>query len=143
VRIDLGVHPGFEISSFYDSLIAKLIVSGETRGEAILRMRRTLEEYKIIGVRTNIPFHQHMMNSHRFMAGQYDTRFVEKRFSIGSTEEGKEDLTDIAAIVATLVAHQGPARRPHHQRRARCQQLEMGRSLGADAPLAGSRHAIC
>jgi acetyl-CoA carboxylase biotin carboxylase subunit len=113
VRIDLGVYPGFEISPYYDSLIAKLIVSGETRGEAILRMRRTLEEYKIIGVRTNIPFHQHMMNSHRFMAGQYDTRFVEERFSMGSTEEGKEDLSDIAAIVATLVAHQETQRAAH------------------------------
>jgi acetyl/propionyl-CoA carboxylase alpha subunit len=113
VRIDLGVHPGFEISPYYDSLIAKLIVSGETRGEAILRMRRTLEEYKIIGVRTNIPFHQRMMNSHRFMAGQYDTRFVEERFSMVSTEEGKEDLADIAAIVATLVAHQETQRAAH------------------------------
>jgi acetyl-CoA carboxylase, biotin carboxylase subunit len=113
VRIDLGVYPGFEISPFYDSLIAKLIVSGETRGEAILRMRRTLEEYQIIGVRTNIPFHQHMMNSHRFMAGQYDTRFVEERFSMVSKEEGKDDLSDIAAILATLVAHQETQRAAH------------------------------
>jgi acetyl/propionyl-CoA carboxylase alpha subunit len=113
VRVDTGVYPGFEISPYYDSLISKLIVSGETRGEAILRMRRALEEYKIIGVRTNIPFHQHLMDSHRFMGGQYDTRFVEERFSLETAGEGKESLEDIAAILATLVAHQQTQRAAH------------------------------
>ncbi|MEW6567185.1 MAG: acetyl-CoA carboxylase biotin carboxylase subunit [Chloroflexota bacterium] len=105
VRVDTGVYPGFEVSPYYDSLISKLICWGETRGEAILRMRRALEEYRIIGVKTNIPFHQSIMDSTRFMAGQYDTRFVEERFSIDQAEEGKETLPDIAAILATLVAH--------------------------------------
>ena len=74
VRVDTGVYPGFEISPYYDSLISKLIVWGETRAEAILRMRRALEEYKLVGVRTNIPFHQRLMDSTRFMGGQFDTR---------------------------------------------------------------------
>ena len=120
VRVDTGVYPGFEISPFYDSLISKLIVSGVTRGEAILRMRRALEEYKITGVRTNIPFHQRMMDSHRFMGGQYDTRFVEERFSMEAAQEGKETLPEIAAILATLVAHQQTERAAHIiQRNAR------------------------
>ena len=106
VRLDTGVYSGFNISPYYDSLIAKLVVSGESRGEALLRMRRALEEFKIIGIRTNIPFHQLMMDSTRFVAGQYDTRFVEERFSMQAAEEGKEDLSEIAAILATLVAHQ-------------------------------------
>lgn len=106
VRVDTGVYSGFEISPYYDSLISKLIVHGETRGEAILRMRRALEEYKIVGVRTNIPFHQRLMDSHRFMAGQYDTRFVEERFSMETSEDGKDGAPEIAAILATLVAHQ-------------------------------------
>ena len=106
VRLDTGVYSGFNISPYYDSLIAKLVVSGETRGEALLRMRRALDEFKIIGIRTNIPFHQRIMDSTRFMAGQYDTRFVEERFSMEAAEEGKEDLSDVAAILATLVAHQ-------------------------------------
>ncbi len=105
VRVDTGVYIGFEVSPYYDSLISKLIVWGETRGEAILRMRRALEEYKILGVHSNIPFHQRLMDSHRFMGGQYDTRFVEERFSIEEAEEGKETHPDIAAILATLVAH--------------------------------------
>jgi acetyl-CoA carboxylase biotin carboxylase subunit len=117
VRVDTGVYPCFEISPYYDSLISKLIVWGETRAEAILRMRRALEEYKIVGVHTNIPFHQTLMDSHRFMAGQYDTRFVEQRFSIREAVEGKEKDAEIAAILATLVAHQRTERAAHIIRR--------------------------
>jgi acetyl-CoA carboxylase, biotin carboxylase subunit len=113
VRVDTGVYPGFEISPYYDSLISKLIVWGETRAEAILRMRRALEEYKIVGVHTNIPFHQTLMDSHRFMAGQYDTRFVEERFSMAIAHEGKDNYPEIAAILATLVAHQQTQRAAH------------------------------
>jgi acetyl-CoA carboxylase biotin carboxylase subunit len=105
IRVDTGVYPGFEITPFYDPMIAKLIVWGETRGQAILRMRRALEEYRVVGVRTNIPFHQTMMDSHRFMAGQYDTRFVEERFSMAEMQERKTSYEEIAALLATLVAH--------------------------------------
>ena len=105
VRVDTGVYPGFEITPFYDPMIAKLIVWGETRAQAILRMRRALEEYRIIGVRTNIPFHQTMMDSHRFMGGQYDTRFVEERFSMEDAAENRQDFSEVAAILATLVEH--------------------------------------
>ncbi|NOY98766.1 MAG: acetyl-CoA carboxylase biotin carboxylase subunit [Chloroflexi bacterium] len=117
VRVDTGVYPGFTITPYYDPMIAKLLVWGETRGQAILRMRRALEEYRIVGVRTNIPFHQTMMDSHRFMGGQYDTRFVEERFSMEAIEEGKEIHPDIAAIMATLVAHQQTQRAAHVVRR--------------------------
>jgi len=106
VRVDTSVYSGIEITPFYDPMIAKLVVWGETRGQAILRMRRALEEYRIVGVRTNIPFHQTMMDSHRFMGGQYDTRFVEERFAM--PEAGDEREThhpEIAAAFATLVAH--------------------------------------
>jgi acetyl-CoA carboxylase biotin carboxylase subunit len=113
VRVDTGVYIGFEVSPYYDSLISKLIVWGETRGEAILRMRRALEEYKILGVHSNIPFHQRLMDSHRFMGGQYDTRFVEERFSIEEADEWVESRPDIAALLATLVAHRQTERAAH------------------------------
>jgi acetyl-CoA carboxylase biotin carboxylase subunit len=107
IRVDTGIYPGFEITAYYDPLIAKLIAIGETRGQAILRMRRALEEYRIVGVRTNIPFHQTMMDSHRFMGGQYDTRFVEERFSMPQPDEELETHhPEIAAVFATLIAHQ-------------------------------------
>jgi acetyl-CoA carboxylase, biotin carboxylase subunit len=113
IRVDTGVYIGFEISPYYDSMISKLIVWGETRAEAILRMRRALEEYKIIGVRSNIPFHQTLMDSHRFMGGQYDTRFVEERFSMEAAEGSKNYQPEIAAIVASLVAHEETQRAAH------------------------------
>jgi len=117
VRVDTGVYPGFEITPFYDPMIAKLIVWGETRAQAILRMRRALEEYRIVGVRTNIPFHQTLMDSHRFMGGQFDTRFVEDRFSLEDAAGAGETSAEIAAILATLVAHQESERSAHIVRR--------------------------
>ncbi len=104
VRVDTGVYPGFEITPYYDPMISKLIVWGETRAQAILRMRRALEEYRVVGVRTNIPFHQTLMDSPRFMGGQYDTRFVEERFSV--RDENDPRLQAIAAVLASFVAHQ-------------------------------------
>jgi acetyl-CoA carboxylase biotin carboxylase subunit len=103
VRVDTGVFPGYEITPYYDPMISKLICYGNTRGEAILRMRRALEEYRIAGVKTNIPFHQHMMDSHRFLSGQFDTNFVEERFSM-SSREAPHALE--AAILAALAAHE-------------------------------------
>jgi len=117
VRVDTGVFPGFEITPYYDPMIAKLIVWGETRAQAILRMRRALEEYKIVGVRTNIPFHQTLMDSHRFMGGQFDTRFVEERFSMDDAVESRAADTEISAILATLVAHQQTERNANIVRR--------------------------
>jgi acetyl-CoA carboxylase, biotin carboxylase subunit len=102
VRVDSGVYPGAEVTPYYDSMISKLVCFGETRGEAVLRMRRALEEYRIMGVKTNIPFHQHMLDSHRFLTGQFDTQFVEERFSMAE-REAPDELE--AAILATLVAH--------------------------------------
>ncbi|MBI2975731.1 MAG: acetyl-CoA carboxylase biotin carboxylase subunit [Chloroflexi bacterium] len=102
VRVDTFIYSGYTIPRYYDSLISKVICWGETRGEALLRMRRALEEYKIVGVKTNIPLHQHLLNSHRFMGGQFDTRFLEERFQMD--DEGAQ-RPEIAAILATLAAH--------------------------------------
>ena len=68
-------------------MIAKLICWGEDRAEAMLRMRRALEEFTIMGVKHNIPFHQNLLNSFSFIAGKFDTNFVEERFSM-TTYEG-------------------------------------------------------
>jgi len=103
VRLDSGVYDGYEVTPYYDSMLAKLICWGESRGEAILRMRRALSEYRVMGVNTNIPFHQGLLDSHRFMAGSFDTAFVEERFEI--EKEESEEQTELAAILATLVAH--------------------------------------
>jgi acetyl-CoA carboxylase biotin carboxylase subunit len=113
VRVDTGVYSGFQITPYYDSLISKLIVRGETRGQAILRMRRALAEYNLVGVLTNIPFHQNILTQARFIAGNFDTRFVEERFSLEKAEEGKETHPEIVAVLATLVAHQQAEQSAH------------------------------
>jgi acetyl/propionyl-CoA carboxylase alpha subunit len=102
VRVDTAVYPGFEITPYYDSMIGKLICYGETRAEAILRMRRALAEYRIMGVQTNIPFHQHMMETPSFWTGHFDTKFVEERFSMSDRESPREME---AAVMAALIAH--------------------------------------
>lgn len=106
VRVDSGVYSGYEITPHYDSMIAKLICWGEDRGEAMLRMRRALEEYTIMGVKHNIPFHVNLLNSFSFIAGKIDTNFVEQRFSMDTYENAPtdEDL-EAAAIAVTLYAH--------------------------------------
>ena len=103
VRVESGVYEGYEITPYYDSMIAKLICWGDTRAEAILRMKRALSEIRIVGVKTNVPFHQQLFRSTRFQAGQFDTRFVEDRFEI---EEQSPVHSDVASIAATLIAHQ-------------------------------------
>lgn len=106
VRVDSGVYPGSEITPYYDSMIAKLITWGETRSEAMLRMRRALSEYTIMGLKHNIPFHINLLNSISFIAGQIDTNFVEQRFNMNTYEEDPTQTElETAAIAATLYTH--------------------------------------
>lgn len=106
VRVDTGIYSGYEVTPYYDSLLAKLICWGEDRAEAILRMRRSLDEFTIMGIKHNIPFHQNLMNSFSFLAGLFDTKFVEERFSMTTYEEPFQDSDlETAAIAATLFAH--------------------------------------
>jgi acetyl-CoA carboxylase biotin carboxylase subunit len=102
IRIESGVYEGFEITPYYDSMIAKLICWGDSRPEALLRLRRALNEIRIMGVKTTIPFHQQLIESTRFQAGQFDTRFVEDRFKM---QEESADHADVAAVAATMIAH--------------------------------------
>lgn len=78
VRVESGVHMGYEIPPYYDSMISKLSVWGRTREEAISRMERALYEYVIVGVLTNIPFHKAVMRNERFRSGDYNTHFIEQ-----------------------------------------------------------------
>jgi acetyl-CoA carboxylase biotin carboxylase subunit len=77
VRIDTHVYAGYTIPPNYDSMISKLIVVAQTREEAILKMRRALDEYIIQGVKTTIPFHQKLMLDPKFIEGDFTTKFME------------------------------------------------------------------
>jgi acetyl-CoA carboxylase biotin carboxylase subunit len=80
VRVDSAIEPGSEITSHYDSLIAKLIVHGLTREEALARMRRALDEYVVEGIKTTIPLHRRILDDPDFQKGRFSTTFLE-RFS--------------------------------------------------------------
>ena len=105
VRVDSSVYPGGRVSIYYDPMIAKLIVWAPTRPHAILRMRRALEEYRIVGVHTNVPFHLGVMQSIDFQRGRLDTRFVERFLSGAGRMKGddQEALAEVAALAAALV----------------------------------------
>lgn len=105
VRVESGLYRGCEVSLFYDPMVAKLVVWGETRAEAILRMRRALNEYRIVGIRTSIPFHQHMMDSTEFIWGTFDTSFLDKRH-LAMNQNYREEQARIAAVTAALMAHE-------------------------------------
>jgi len=77
VRIDSHVYSGYTIPPNYDSMISKLIVVAQTREEAILKMKRALDEYIIEGVKTTIPFHQKLMANEDFNKGNFTTKFME------------------------------------------------------------------
>ncbi len=78
VRIDSAAYENYSVLPHYDSMIAKLIVYAETREAAIKRMQRALGEFVIQGIRTNIPFHKAALAEEGFLAGDYDTRLVER-----------------------------------------------------------------
>jgi acetyl-CoA carboxylase biotin carboxylase subunit len=77
VRIDTHVYAGYTIPSNYDSMIAKLIVTGRTRQQAIERMKRALDEFIIEGINTTIPFHRQLMDHPDYVEGNYTTKFME------------------------------------------------------------------
>ncbi|MDR2420523.1 MAG: acetyl-CoA carboxylase biotin carboxylase subunit [Oscillospiraceae bacterium] len=78
VRVDSAAYPGCEVTPYYDSMLAKVIVHGKTRNEAILRMRRALEELLITGVKTNLGLLYMLMFSTDYLAGKTDTGFIER-----------------------------------------------------------------
>jgi acetyl/propionyl-CoA carboxylase alpha subunit len=104
VRVESALYRGCEISLYYDPMVAKLVVHGESRAEAILRMKRALAEYRIGGIKTSIPFHQHIMDSTEFIWGTFDTGFLNRR-SLRKQEQAHEESERVAAVAAAMMAH--------------------------------------
>jgi acetyl-CoA carboxylase biotin carboxylase subunit len=104
VRVDGGIEEGLEVSTFYDSLLAKLVVWGESREAAIWRMAGALDEYRVVGLPTSIPFHQWLMGHEAFRRGAYDTSFLADHFSLVEPDRGENRR--LAALVAVLLSHE-------------------------------------
>ncbi len=136
VRDDRGVAAGFTIPLFYDSMIAKLIVWSDNRPDAIARLSRVLDEYRVIGVRTTLPFFRWLVAQPEFAAGQFDTTYLDSvlaarkgRAFVEATEGDADDAAMVAALAAWFRAHQASAGAPaaatagHWQRAARLEAL--------------------
>jgi acetyl-CoA carboxylase biotin carboxylase subunit len=113
VRDDRGVSAGFEIPLFYDSMISKLVVWGADRAEAIARLRRVLDEYRVAGVRTTLPFFRWLVGQPEFAAGQFDTTYLDGLLAsrkgqsfVDPSEQDVDDAVVIAAVSAWFRAHQ-------------------------------------
>ncbi len=78
VRVDSGIYAGYRVPPHYDSLIAKLVVHGQTRNECLMRLRRALEEFVIDGIDTTVPLHQKLIVDSEFINGDYDIHWLEK-----------------------------------------------------------------
>ncbi|MCF7809980.1 acetyl-CoA carboxylase biotin carboxylase subunit [bacterium] len=102
VRVDSGVEEGSEVGVYYDPLVAKLVVWGETRGAAIRRMHRALSEYRVVGLKTNIRFNRWVMDNQIFQSGNFDTRFIALEFSPEHLEDNKDETELSAAVAAVL-----------------------------------------
>ncbi len=114
VRVDSGLYSGLQVPLFYDPLLSKLIVWGSDRAQAIDRLRRALDEYAIIGVRTTIPFARWLMDHPRFLAGDMSTDFIAEEWS-NKTNGGAQFIAPggdapspahIAALVGGLLLNQ-------------------------------------
>jgi acetyl-CoA carboxylase biotin carboxylase subunit len=110
VRLDAGVYEGAEVPIHYDPLMAKLIVWGRDRGEAIRRMTRALAEFGVAGVRTTIPFHRRVMGHPDFVAGRLSTAFVAEVSRTGSRRA--EPARRRVAIAAAAIRAYREAARP-------------------------------
>ena len=104
VRVDTGVYEGGEIPMYYDSMIAKLIVHGKDRTEAILKMRAALNDFVIRGIHSNIPFQAALLQHPRFVSGDFTTGFIAEEYPDGFKKDSVQpaDPKRLAALAAFM-----------------------------------------
>ena len=120
VRDDSGAYEGGEVPIFYDPMISKLITWGEDREHAVARMKRALSEYEVRGIRTTIPFFQWILADDDFLAGRFDTTFIDRKMGTPGSgtlqviDASHEELAMVAAAVHlfTRSATAAPAAEP-------------------------------
>lgn len=100
IRVDNGFEQGMDIPIYYDPMLAKLITYGETREEAIQLMVKAIDEYKIEGVHTTLPFGKFVFEHEAFLSGHFDTNFVKKFYNADMLKNLMEQEAEIAALIA-------------------------------------------
>jgi acetyl-CoA carboxylase biotin carboxylase subunit len=103
IRVDDGYEQGMEIPIYYDPMIAKLIAFGNSRTEAINRMKRAIDEYDITGIQTTLSFGKFVMQHQAFTSGNFDTHFVQKYFAEDSLDTATNEEALIAAFAAVKI----------------------------------------
>jgi acetyl-CoA carboxylase biotin carboxylase subunit len=103
VRVDDGFEEGMDIPIFYDPMIAKLVVHGKNRTEAIEKMLRAIKDYKIVGVETTLDFCTFVLNHEAFISGHFDTGFIKNYFTPEMLNKNTDDLSEVAALAGSLV----------------------------------------
>jgi acetyl-CoA carboxylase biotin carboxylase subunit len=111
--VDLGIYEGYTVPIFYDPIIAKIIVWGRSRREAILRMDRALQEFVIKGIKTTIPFHRWLVNNRRFIQGDFDTTFLDQEY-FHRKKERDESFQELACIATAIRAYQRDGKEMKH-----------------------------
>lgn len=106
IRVDDSFEAGMDVPIFYDPLIAKLIVFGSTRQEAIARMIRAISDYTITGIETTLPFGIFVMQHEAFVNGQFDTKFIEKYFEPSYLPKMNSKELEAAAFAAAHLFYQ-------------------------------------
>src|SRR5581483_4332970 len=113
VRVESGLYPGLQVPLYYDPLLSKLIVWAGDRAQAIARMRRALDEYHIVGVRTTLPFARWLMDHPRYIAGDFSTDFITEEWGDkGRLRQevqpppGEPAPEKVAAVVGALLMHE-------------------------------------
>ncbi|NOS79712.1 MAG: acetyl-CoA carboxylase biotin carboxylase subunit [Nitrospira sp.] len=107
VRIDGAVYKDYTVSPYYDALLAKLTVRGRTWEETVSRMRRSLEEYVLRGVKTTIPFMKAIMQDQDFRAGRFDTSYLDTHPDLYSYDDVEQPEDLVLAISAAIAAYEG------------------------------------
>jgi acetyl-CoA carboxylase, biotin carboxylase subunit len=102
IRDDSGVYEGYSVGIHYDSLVSKLVAYGHNRKDAIARMRRALGEYRILGIKTTLPFLDRVLHHPAFVAGDFDTSFVERVFQ--GPDRERERPWEVAVAAAAIRA---------------------------------------
>jgi acetyl/propionyl-CoA carboxylase alpha subunit len=107
VRIDTGYAAGSEVSRFYDSLLAKVIVSADTRASAIASLKGALKDFHVLGVTTNIPYVLDVVSHPDFEKGEFDTGFLSREFGEWKMDDAVPD--ELAILLGSFVQSNGEA----------------------------------
>ena len=126
IRDDSGIYEGYEVPIHYDPLLSKLVAYGYSRKDAILRMRRAVSEYKILGIQTTLAFFERVLNHPAFVAGDFDTSFVDAVFAAHDRARDRPVEIAVAAAAIRALSERQAARLPNQASAPRSRWRDAG-----------------